>query len=191
MKFNVSPMRLGILVMKNDRELDPSATTQIREHRRIALKRIQDAYSFRPILQVQVDAPRKAGEVIQVARFYYRKDNAPILIYDLPKELTRDTVFYPTVVPDLSSYRSTPQGATPMLGWWEVETSLAFVGKQEFETALKERQKNFLHNLRYQTVGKFRWEVANRSDPEITATGQLEKPSDKPASNISLDMSDI
>ncbi len=191
MHVRVVPIKLGVVVMKNDRDINGPATAQIRDRRFIELAKLESATAFRPILQVQFQAPgvSEAG-LIAVAKFEFRRNFQWVLDLPYPQEFARESVFYPHHALDLQPYRQQHQ----LEGIWELKGHITLIRQQQLAGLQGDRVIRFLAGLEYQEVATLQWEVILPIDERLDATGGFRNPRAQPEvrhSNVSVSLDEI
>ena len=154
--------------MKNDHEIDPELTQQLRQGRNLDITKARTVHSFRPILQVQLLPTGEISGLISIVKFNYQLNGNWVWTWLQPQQFEVNSMFYPDVLLNLDPYRSRNR----MVGVWEVTAEIAFVRERQLANIPSGRKRDFLMNLTYQDVASFRWEISPQIDSRLTPTGE-------------------
>lgn len=146
---------LGVIALKNREEIDPQATTMIRDNRVIDLKHLQSAFALRPILKLHHKGKNTRENLVVVIRFLLYKDEELLFECSQFQLWERDAIFYPNMLFDLSARKT----AKRALGNWRVEVGLSYITADELTDKTPQESRLFLLGLPYVPLASFGWQA--------------------------------
>lgn len=188
LNITVTPQKLGVVVMKNDRDIDPVATQLIRDNHQVELPRVRGAHTFRPILQVRFTTRNSISGLIAVVKFDYRKDGRLLWSWPQPQVFERQAMFYPDITLNIAPYRNA------MVGFWSVEAGISIIRESTLATVESGRRVDFLTSLMYQEIASFEWEIIvrrRRVDDVLTPTGERRRIQPESNREVTLTIDEI
>lgn len=191
MHLRVHPRRFGIVVMKDQNDINPVLTNKLRERRYLEVQEALTAFTFRPILQTQMELRRNVdiAGLRMVVRFDYTKDGLNVWQQIQPQMFETEAIFYPDIVLNLTPYKTERR----IVGLWEISAHMTIIAGEKLAAVLNDEKVQFLTRLSYEPVGSFEWEVVRRIDTRLTPTGELADPRAQPRNlrDVTVSVNDI